>query len=122
MRNYEGSIGMIDQDPYSSQPPDLQRFTEIQFLEREQVRILRHNRRNNLLVILCPRLEEWIIEASKEANVELNSYSLPNDPYELHDIINVSLDKFQQLVEDLMRRSNRIRTLRDYLGRRRRNM
>lgn len=120
MRNYENSIGMVDQDPNRVQPPDMQRFREMEFLERDKLKILYYNRRNNRLVILCPRLEEWIVEASREADIDLNSYNLPNDPIELHEIINIRVDRFQQLVEDLMRRSNRVRALRACLRRRRR--
>lgn len=118
MRNYRNSIGMIDQDPYSSQPPDLQKFHEIEFLEKEKIKILQHNRRNNRLIVLCPRLEEWVIEASREGNVDLNRYNLSDTPEELHDIINIRLDKFQQLVQDLMHGSNRVRVLRTHLRRR----
>ena len=43
------------------------------------LRILRNTNRNNDLIILCPRLEDWILEAAKEANVDIETYNLPKD-------------------------------------------
>lgn len=111
MRTYENAVGMIDEDPRSIQLNDIQRFTEINHLERDQIRIRQHNQRNNRLIVLCPRLEEWIIEASREASLDLNSYNLPTNPNQLHEIINLRINRFRQLVQDLVQRSNRVRAL-----------
>jgi len=67
--------------------------------------------RNNTLIILCPRLEEWILEAAREANVDLQKYNLPNDPAKLHQQINIQIDKFQRLIERLKTKSNRLKKL-----------
>lgn len=119
IRKYRDSIGMIDQDPHSIQPRKfLQRFEEINNhnSERNKLKILHHNSRNNRLIVLCPRLEEWIIETSREANIRLNRYNLPNNPEKLHAIINIKTERFQRLVEDMMQSSsNRVRALRDLL-------
>jgi len=116
MRSHENSIGIIDEDPNRFQPEDIQRFTETNFMNRDQIRILHHNQRNNRLIVLCPRLEEWIIGASREAHMDLRNYNLPNDPNQLHEIINIRITKFRQLVKDLLRqRSSRVRSLRIWL-------
>jgi len=111
MRTYENSVGMIDEDPGSIQPNDLQRFTETNRLQREQIRIRHHNQRNNRLIVLCPKLEEWILGACTEAGIDIRDYNLPNNPNQLHEIINVRINRFRQLVDDLMKRSNRVRAL-----------
>ena len=115
MRTHENSIGIIDQDPYSIQPKDIERFNEIEYSEKNQLRILYHSQRNNNLIILCPRLEEWIIDATREVGLDLNRYNLPNNPSEFHAIINLKINRFTQLVEDLKQRSDRLRTLHDHL-------
>jgi len=112
MRTHENSIGMIDEDPNSIQPDDIQKFRETDYSDRDQIRIRHHNQRNNRLIVLCPRLEEWIIGASREANLDLRNYNLPNDPSELHEIINIRINRFRQLVEDLRQRSSRVKSLR----------
>jgi len=105
------SIGMIDQDPLSIQPIGLRRFKEVEHSEQYKLKILRYTRRNNTLIVLCPRLEEWIIEASARANIDLYRYKLPNNGSELHRIINFRLDIFRQLMGELLRRSDRVKTL-----------
>lgn len=111
MRTYRDSVGMIDEDPGSIQPNDLQRFTETNSLQNEQIRIRHYNQRNNRLIILCPKLEEWILGACTEAGIDIRGYNLPNNPNQLHEIINVRISRFRQLVEDLMERSSRVRAL-----------
>ena len=114
-RNYENSIGLIDQDPASHQPPDLGKFREIRSDTSNKLRVLYFDRKRNFIVILCPKLENWIIEASHEANINISEYKLPDDPDELHRIINLNLDKFEKLVSKLKQISNRVRTLQNYL-------
>lgn len=114
--NQRDSIGMIDQDPDRTQPQKfLQRFVEIENSDRNKLKILHYSRRNDRLIILCPKLEDWIIETCRNANVELRKYNLPDDSTQLHEIINFRLNRFQQLIEDLIRLSDRMRTLRDRL-------
>lgn len=115
MRNYENSIGMVDEDPDSIQPPDMQRFREIESSQRGQFKILHHNPRNNRLIVLCPKLEEWIIEAAREANIDLDSFRLPDNPDELHEIINLRTERFQKLIEELRKKSNRVGALKRHL-------
>jgi len=115
MRNYENSIGITDEDPQSTQPPDIQKFKETKFLQKHKIRILYHSPRNNQLIILCPRLEEWIVEAATEANVNMNNYNLPNSPTELHKIINLRTEKLHQLIKELGQTSPRTKALRSLL-------
>jgi len=56
--------------------------------------------RNNYCVVLCPRLENWIQHA-QDADKKVGEYGLPNYSVKLHETINVNLDKFENLVEDL---------------------
>lgn len=107
------SIGLIDQDPDRVQPRKfLQKFRETEYSETNGLKILLHRQRNNRLVVLCPRLEEWIIRAARNANIRLSRYNLPGHPEHLHEVINLRQNRFQELVEDLMESSDRIRTLR----------
>lgn len=113
------SIGLIDQDPLSVQPLKfLQRFREIEYSEMDKLKILHYTLRNNRLIVLCPRLEEWIIEAANRARVDLSRYNLPGNPSQLHEIVNFRLNRFKQLIETLMQRSGRVRNLQTHLTRR----
>jgi len=109
------SKGVVDEDPWSSQPPQMQKFKEKHDLTGYNLKILYQTSKNNTLIILCPRLEDWILEAAQEANMDPEKYGLPNDPTELHKLINVQIDKFHTLMEKLKTKSNRVKKLREYL-------
>lgn len=112
---HTNSKGIIDEDPWSIQPPQLQRFQTKQDLTNRKFKILRHNTKNNTLIILRPRLEEWILEAAKEVNINVKAYDLPNNPEKLHEQINIRIDKFQELIQSLERKSKRIKALKTHL-------
>jgi len=116
IRKYTDSIGMIDQDPHTVHSRKyIERFREVEYPERFRLKVLHHNRSNNRLIVLCPRLEEWIIAASGESNIHLNRYNLSHNPEQLHAIINIKTDQFQRLVKELMQSSQRVQALRDLL-------
>jgi len=113
---YENSLGMIDEDPNSNQPKTLREFMEISNVTDCKIKILNYTRLNNNVIVLCPRLEEWIIAASNEAGLRMIDYGLPNEPDKLHEIINLNVEKFNLLIDDLMGRSNRINKLKKSLN------
>ena len=114
--HYCNSKGIIDEDPGSIQPPHLQKFKEKQDLTNYNLKILHQKNKNNTLIILRPRLEDWILDASREANIDPEKYSLPKDPAKLHQQINIQIDKFQKLVKDLAK-SKRLKELKTLLTR-----
>lgn len=113
--NYENSIGIIDEDPLSIQPPDIKKFKEIEYSEKSKVKILLYKRLKNRVIVLCPRLEEWIVEAAKEAKIDLNKYNFPSNPEKLHEIINIRTERFQDLIEELLKKSKRVKELQGQL-------
>jgi len=113
--NYTNSKGMIDEDPGRIQPAPLQKFKEEQDLTIYDLRIMHQATRNNMLIILRPTLEDWILKAAREANIDPKEYNLPNESIGLHGQINFLLDKFQKLLDELRIESNRLRELKKYL-------
>jgi hypothetical protein len=110
------SIGMIDEDPLSTQPQKyLQRFVVDDDSEEDHIKTLRYARGNDRLIVLCPRLEEWIIESCKRIHLELSRYNLPDDGNQLHEEINFKLNRFQQLITDLYPQSEMLKTLQKHL-------
>jgi len=112
---YSNSKGIIDEDPWSIQPPYLQKFKERQDLTRHNLKILHQTSKNNTVIVIRPRLEEWILEASREANLNLKKYEIPEDATILHRQINIKIDKLEKLLTDLKQKSNRFKTLKKYL-------
>ena len=106
---------MVDEDPGSVQHPYLKRMKMAENLRRFGIKILVDEKKNNRVIILSPRLEEWIIEASKESKINLKKHNLPKDGNKLHKIINLNLERFEGLLDELIEKSERIRILKRYL-------
>jgi hypothetical protein len=114
--NYENSLGIIDEDPWSIRLPDLDMFKEVCFLRDYEMRVLHYQFLNNYVLVLCPRLEEWIMEAARQAGIGIMGYDLPTDITNLRDVINSRIDKFQLLLADLKQVSPRLQKLNDIMN------
>jgi len=56
-------------------------------------------------------LEDWILKAANEANINLQHFGLPNNAEELHRFINIRTDNFEKLVENIKDKSDIIKRL-----------
>lgn len=101
LRGRRDCIGVIDEDPGKNQPAYLSGLIEQQNLSSENLKLLFDTPRNNYVVLLCPRLEEWIIRVTHHARLHMADYNLPDDPDRLHGIAKSELDKLERLVNDL---------------------
>ena len=115
-----GSKGMVDEDPGSPPPPSLQGRNPSQHLEDDGLKVYDDSGRTNRVVVICPRLEEWILRAAAEAKLTVGDYGFPESANAFHRKISTenraTLDKFAELVGDLQgRRSRRIATLKRLL-------
>ena len=109
--------GMIDEDPGSVQPTYLSRITLAQEILHLGLKVYEDSPRNNRLVVLCPKLEDWVLRAAGDALLNMSDYGLPNTANRLHRVINVDLRKFERLMTDLnAATSNRLKTLQDLLN------
>jgi len=115
-QRFSDSKGLLDEDPSSIQPLSLEKFHEKQDLTSYHIKILEQKSRNNTIIMLCPRLEDWILQAAKEANVSPTQFGLPDDSAKLHEQVNIRIDKFQKLIEALKTSSKQFEELRKQLG------
>ena len=112
LRRQKNSMGVVDEDPWAVQPAYLSSMRVSQDQATQGLKLLHDASSDNYVVVLCPRLEEWIERATKETGLELTRYGLPDDPVRLHQVINVDLSKFQRLVKNLQtKRSDRLSSL-----------
>lgn len=115
VKKTEGTIGMIDEDPSSIQPPLL---GQLQMMESRSDLGLKLSKFSNarLVITLSPRLEEWLLDECRRMDVPLTRYNLPSDSEAFHDIVNQKLDNFSRLISDMRnKKSRRIRKLSDWL-------
>lgn len=103
------SKGLVDEDPDRTQPSYIGKLKTKS--NEYDIKLLYDENAQNCLIVLCPTLEDWILKAANDAKVNVEDYSLPDDAYELHKIINIKLEKFIQLIEDIKKRSKMLKTL-----------
>lgn len=116
-RNHE-CTGMIDEDPDSYQSPYIRELA----IENDEIalgiKLLVDRNRSNRVVVICPRLEDWILRAAARAGVDVTRrpYGLPSDGHQLNEIINYRLPGFRRLVEQLqLNQSDLLRKLQQFL-------
>lgn len=106
--------GLVDEDPSSTQPSYMRKLKLEDDLFQAELKVFHDESNGNYLFVLCPRLEDWILKAAKQAGLNVQKYGLPSVPERLHRVINLDLDKFERLLEDL-KDSKRLKTLKGLL-------
>ena len=95
----EITLALIDEDPNSSQPKHLKSFSLIE--ERHGVKKLKHHSLNKTILVLKPRLEEWILSCCLESNLKPETFHLSSNNKRLKDEINNKLVYFENLIAAL---------------------
>ncbi len=54
------------------------------------------------MLLICPRLEDFVVNVARRNRIDLREFNLPTDPDELHEIINLNLEKFERLLDSLI--------------------
>ncbi|MGQ4875908.1 MAG: hypothetical protein ACP6IY_17725 [Promethearchaeia archaeon] len=110
-----GHIALVDEDPNGTLIPYFKN-TNFFLLKQENGYIIKKDlKREYIIIELQPNLEEWIIDACKEASINIKNYKLPNNAISLHHIINNNLKKFEKLLLELLKHNCRIKWLKDDL-------
>ena len=94
-------IGMVDEDPGSALPSYLKLFVEHSW--EHGVRVLLDAKRNNRMIVLSPRLEEWLVQTTKGAGLKMTECGFESDNgLQLHAEINHRLESLQKLIDKLL--------------------
>ena len=101
------ATGLVDEDFGHAEPSTLSTFHEVSAEHDVKLRLDRAS--GNRLVVICPKLEDWIIKSAKAANVKMDRFSLSENPSDFHADINFRLSNFQNLIDELLeKRSPRL--------------
>ena len=82
---FDFATGLIDEDPSSGQPRDLDNYKQVQAAKGLRL-LARRNDKNKRLIIVCPKLEDWLIQRAKSSGIRPEDYGLPSDPDKLHSV------------------------------------
>jgi len=109
----KSSKGMVDEDPESAQPSYIGKLKP--FSSRHGIKVLLDERNQNYLIVLCPRLEDWVLNVTKEVNIDVLEYGLPSDPNKLHEVLNIKLGKFKDIIDKIRPKSEMLKTLEAFI-------
>ncbi len=98
----DDAIGIVDEDPGSPQPSHLKKFRLKQDLSDYGLALLEENDFGKKLIIIKPRLEEWLLRAGKESDISFKEYKLPETGKDLHKVINSNLEKLKLILNKLL--------------------
>lgn len=111
----DDAIGLIDEDPSGTQPRELANYNQIQAAEGLRL-LARRDNKNKRLIIVCPRLEEWLITKAKSSGIRPEDYGLPSDADRLHSIPRYDQKEgFSRFLEELNKRDKGMDILRRWV-------
>jgi len=116
LRKLPLGIGMVDEDPHSAQPRDLTNSYQ-QSKAAEGLRLLRRQGSGaQRLIVVCPRLEDWLIQRADASGVKPEDYGLPGDPRRLHSVPRYEQkDGFRRFLAELIDRDKGMKLLRQWV-------
>ena len=99
----QNHLALADEDPGSVKT----RYEESLHLKEETEGIKYFtDKPGNEIYFLNGKLEDWIISICKKQNISLSEFGLPDNPEDLHDIINHRLPEFATLLDELIKVKN----------------
>ena len=95
-------LGLVDEDPGKAHPTYLKNLKPLG--EQHRVRLLTDPLRDNRVLVVCPRLEEWVVWMLHQHGLHLKrDFGIPaSTGPELHKVINQHLPKFERVIERLL--------------------
>jgi len=98
-------IAVLDKDPFSPQPRYLRRLQKSSAYHFSGLEILYDPERKNKVILLNPRLEDWILKIAKRKRINPKDFNLPSNPRKLHRVVNQRLEKFREFLRAIIKES-----------------
>lgn len=99
LKKSKNQIGMVDQDPFNPEFEYIRSLQLFKDIPESGLKLFHDEKRNNCIIEICPRLEEWTLKAAEDLGVRPDKFNLPADGNRLHKIVNVDLRKYEQFVK-----------------------
>jgi len=116
LRDLPGAVGVVDEDPASTQHPDLKASYRKAESAEGLCLLIRQGSSGQRLVTVCPKLEDWLIERAKSSGIRPEDYGLPGDPDRLHSIPKYEQKEgFHRFLADLIGRDKGMSLLREWV-------
>ena len=83
LRTGRAKVGLVDEDPGAAEVPEMRNYRLAENLDG--IRLLRHiGGPDRRVIVICPRLEEWMLGRAQKAGIDPSTFGLANDPRKLH--------------------------------------
>ena len=96
-------LALVDEDPGSTQTSYEKK---LRFLKEAHGIKFYQDKSQNKVFVLKGKLEDWLIQSCKLQNIDISRFTLPDDPEELHDVINQRQVKYNELLDHLLEKKN----------------
>jgi hypothetical protein len=117
LKKNAGALGMVDEDPDSAPPRDLTSYQQMQASEGLLL-LVRRGSSGQRLIIVRPRLEDWLIQRARVCGLDPRQYQLPGSARELHGIPRYEQkDGFRRFIAELNGRDGGMSLLRQWIFR-----
>lgn len=120
LKRIGAGIGVIDEDPESHQPRELQYYALRESGdELAGLRRLSHQKEpTKKVIVIRPRLEDWLYRRAYESNLNPQKYGLPADAAALHSIPRYhEKPGFEKFLDDLRQCDSEVKKLEEWLSR-----
>ena len=95
------AVGMVDEDPGKTQPTYMSQISLSRDFANLGLKLYLDRNRNNRVVVLRPRLEEWLLRAAADLGLSMRDYGLPERVNRFHRVINHDERKIERLLTAL---------------------
>ncbi|HOM26624.1 MAG TPA: hypothetical protein PKV21_03855 [bacterium] len=97
----EKGCGIIDEDPHAPSKP--RKFINNFRLKDEKmgIKIFQDIEGKKKIIMLCPKLEGWILKLIEKYGIDLENFDLPNDTEMFHKIVNSNIESYEKLILEL---------------------
>lgn len=96
-----GEIGLVDEDPHATPPTSIASFTKSG--NRTHAIDVLTDKKGNKLVVLCPRLEGWLLYTCKQNGLDIKFFNLSEKENRLHNEMNSKLRELEKLLSHLLK-------------------
>ena len=101
LREQTSATGLVDEDPFAAQPSYLKALKAAD--PEDGIKVLVDQERQNRVIVICPRLEDWLVATVRNEGVDLNEFGFTaKDARWLHAEINERLPALDKLLRALL--------------------
>ena len=115
VKNYISSKGVVDEDPGNPVTRLINQFQPHHNYHAYSINVQYDGVRDNYLISLYPKHEDWVLNAARVSHVDIRKYGLPNNSNHLKRIINDNLSRYEKFLDILIPVSQHMQQLQQIL-------